>query len=224
MGGGIARAAVAGRQSPIPSPFRRKLARFPLLNARLSTIMEGVRTEPKTRRATRNGPAAGKARGPKRPAAKRRKTPRPQPVPQPGPDVPYWISRDSGRAALSKMARQAVTQILAPAYRQLVLEAQGEVGHCVGITLVHLMWLDPLADSPGWGGGGREISENRKSADQHAHPALALLAVRPDLFARQGSGRGLVAPPRDADLWALLSAEVSSPGHQRLECRLGHGE
>jgi hypothetical protein len=29
--------------------------------------------------------------------------------------------------------------------------------------------------------------ENRKSADQHVHPALALLAARPDLFARQGS-------------------------------------
>jgi len=29
--------------------------------------------------------------------------------------------------------------------------------------------------------------ENRQSADQHPHPALALLAVRPDLFARQGS-------------------------------------
>jgi hypothetical protein len=29
--------------------------------------------------------------------------------------------------------------------------------------------------------------ENRKSADQHAHPAMALLAARPDLFARQGS-------------------------------------
>ena len=29
--------------------------------------------------------------------------------------------------------------------------------------------------------------EIRKSADQHPHPALALLAARPDLFARQGS-------------------------------------
>jgi hypothetical protein len=29
--------------------------------------------------------------------------------------------------------------------------------------------------------------ENRKSADQHVHPALALLVARPDLFARQGS-------------------------------------
>ena len=29
--------------------------------------------------------------------------------------------------------------------------------------------------------------ENRQSADQHPHPALALLAARPDLFARQGS-------------------------------------
>jgi len=47
------------------------------------------------------------------------------------------------------MPRQAVIQILAPAHRQIVLEAQGKVEHSVGITLVHLMWPDPLAASPG---------------------------------------------------------------------------
>ena len=34
---------------------------------------------------------------------------------------------------------------------------------------------------------GRKQLENRQSADQHPHPALALLAARPELFARQGS-------------------------------------
>jgi hypothetical protein len=37
------------------------------------------------------------------------------------------------------------------------------------------------------GADRRKEMENRKSADQHAHPAPALLAARPDLFARQGS-------------------------------------
>jgi hypothetical protein len=36
--------------------------------------------------------------------------------------------------------------------------------------------------------------ENRKSADQHAHPALALLAARPDLFARQGGAEPVSFP------------------------------
>jgi hypothetical protein len=110
--------------------------------------MEAVKTKPKTRRAARKTAAAGKARALKRPAAKRRKTPGPEPVPQPGPDVPYWIPRDSGWTALSEMTRQAVTQILAPAYRQLVLEAQGEVERSMGITLVHLMWLEICGQIP----------------------------------------------------------------------------
>jgi len=116
--------------------------------------MEGVRTKPgtNTRRATRKTAAAGKARARKRPGAKPTKRPRPAPVPPPGPDVPYWIPRDSAWAMLSGTTRQAVTQILAPAYRQLVLEAQGEVERSVGITLVHLMWLEicgqiPLAEA-----------------------------------------------------------------------------
>jgi hypothetical protein len=33
----------------------------------------------------------------------------------------------------------------------------------------------------------RKELENRRSADQQPHPAMALLAARPDLFARQGS-------------------------------------
>jgi hypothetical protein len=112
--------------------------------------MEGVTTKPKTktRRAARKTAAAGKARARKRPAAKRRKRPRPEPVPPPGSDVPYWIPRDSGWTALSETTRQAVTQILAPAYRQLVLEAQGEVERSVGITLVHLMWLEICGQIP----------------------------------------------------------------------------
>jgi hypothetical protein len=36
------------------------------------------------------------------------------------------------------------------------------------------------------GAGRRRESENRQGADQHPHPVMALLAARPDLFARQG--------------------------------------
>ena len=114
--------------------------------------MEGVKTKPKTRRATRNRPAAGKARGPKRPAANRRKrkAPRPEPAPPPGPGraVPDPKRLRLG-GSLPDDPAEAVAQVLAPAHRQLVLEVQGHVGRAVGITLAHLMWLDPLAASPG---------------------------------------------------------------------------
>jgi hypothetical protein len=111
-------------------------------------IMERVSSKPKTRRAAGKPAAAAKARARKGPAARRRKTPRPEPVPPPSPDVPYWIPRGSGWNTLAETTRQAVNQILAPAYRQLVLEAQGEVERSVGITLVHLMWLEICGQVP----------------------------------------------------------------------------
>ncbi len=113
--------------------------------------MEGVKTEPKSRHATRKMPATAKPRPPKRPVAKqrkRRKKPRAELVAPPSADLPYWIPRDSGWDSLSELTRQAVTQILAPAYRQLVLQAEGEVERSVGITLVHLMWLEICAQIP----------------------------------------------------------------------------
>jgi hypothetical protein len=88
----------------------------------------------KTHKPTPN-PAAG--RKPPRPDKKHRET-----DPQPGPDIPHWISTDERWRDLPKNIREAVPKILAPAYRRFVLEAPGELERTVGITLVHLAWLE----------------------------------------------------------------------------------
>jgi hypothetical protein len=138
-----------------------------------------MKIKPKTRRITSGAPAADKARRPKRTAAKPQKKPRPDPVPRPGPDAPYWIPRDSGWTALSETTRQAVNQVLAPAYRQLVLEAQGELERSVGITLVHLMWLEicgqiPLAAVDGDPGSIVALTQNPEAmVARHLHLVAA---------------------------------------------------
>jgi hypothetical protein len=43
---------------------------------------------------------------------------------------------------LTQELRQAVPRILAPAYRQFVLDAPGELERSIGLTLVHLIWLE----------------------------------------------------------------------------------
>ena len=58
------------------------------------------------------------------------------------PDVPYWLPADSRWDHLPEEIRQAVPRILTPAYRRFVLDAPGELERSMGLTLVHLMWLE----------------------------------------------------------------------------------
>lgn len=51
------------------------------------------------------------------------------------PDGETWQHLPDG-------VRQAVSRVLAPAYRRFVLDAPGELERSVGLTLVHLMWLE----------------------------------------------------------------------------------
>ncbi len=83
---------------------------------------------------------------PKKPESKppRPKAPplKAEPADPPGPDIPYWIPNDAGWKKLPQQVREAVPRILAPAYRRFVLEAPGELERSVGLTLVHLTWLE----------------------------------------------------------------------------------
>ena len=85
---------------------------------------------------TSTAPKRRKAKSPKRP----KKTREPS-VPL-APDIPHWLPTGQHWDDLSPNIRQAVPQILAPAYRRFVLEAPGELERSVGLTLVHLMWLE----------------------------------------------------------------------------------
>lgn len=64
------------------------------------------------------------------------------PSPKPDPDLPYWLPTDHRWKALPEELRQAIPRILTPAYRRFVLEAAGEMERSMGLTLVHLMWLE----------------------------------------------------------------------------------
>ena len=60
----------------------------------------------------------------------------------PDPDIPYWVPSGDGWKNTPEEIRRAIPQVLAPAYRQFVLEASGELERSIGLTLVHLIWLE----------------------------------------------------------------------------------
>jgi hypothetical protein len=64
------------------------------------------------------------------------------PKPKPNPDLPYWLPTDHRWKDLPEELRQAIPRILTPAYRRFVREATGEMERSMGLTLVHLMWLE----------------------------------------------------------------------------------
>jgi hypothetical protein len=59
-----------------------------------------------------------------------------------GRDLPHWIRNDERWRRLPREIREATQQVLVPAYRQFVLDAPSEIERTVGLTLVHLTWLE----------------------------------------------------------------------------------
>ena len=57
---------------------------------------------------------------------------------------PAWIPEDVDFHNMPEAVRQAVADIVEPAYRRLVAEAEDPLERSVGITIVHLMWLEIL--------------------------------------------------------------------------------
>ncbi len=58
------------------------------------------------------------------------------------PDAPHWLPAGSRWNEMPEEIREAVSRILAPAYRRFVLDAPGELERSIGLTLVHLMWIE----------------------------------------------------------------------------------
>ena len=73
-----------------------------------------------------------------------------QTTPEHDPNLPHWLPVGDDWDGLPKSIRQAVPQILAPAYRRFVVKAPGELERSFGLTLVHLMWLE-LCDQAKFG-------------------------------------------------------------------------
>jgi hypothetical protein len=61
---------------------------------------------------------------------------------QHAPGTPHWIPSDYRWNNFPPQVRDAVERIVTPAYRRFVLEAPGELERSVGLTLVHLTWLE----------------------------------------------------------------------------------
>ena len=57
-------------------------------------------------------------------------------------DLPPWLPTGQKWQELPQEIRRAVPRLLTPAYRQFVLEAPDELQRSVGLTLVHLLWLE----------------------------------------------------------------------------------
>jgi hypothetical protein len=77
--------------------------------------------------------AAASAKNPQPPGA----PPRPRET-----ELPPWIPKGSKLASLAPALRDAIPRVIAPAYRQFVLEAANEVERSTGNTLVYLIWLE----------------------------------------------------------------------------------
>jgi hypothetical protein len=56
--------------------------------------------------------------------------------------LPPWLPTGERWESLPQNLRQAVLRLLTPAYRQFVLDAPDELQRSIGLTLVHLLWLE----------------------------------------------------------------------------------
>jgi hypothetical protein len=97
---------------------------------------------------------------------------------RPRPDIPHWIRNDGRWERLPPGIRETALQILVPAYRQFVLEAPNELERTVGLTLVHLTWLEiceqiKLADTSQPGSFESIIGNPREMFNRHLRLTMA---------------------------------------------------
>ncbi len=57
---------------------------------------------------------------------------------------PAWAPESVDLDKVPEPVRQAVAEIIEPAYRQMVAEAEDPIERSIGLTVVHLMWLEVL--------------------------------------------------------------------------------
>ena len=57
---------------------------------------------------------------------------------------PAWAPEGVDLDRVPEPVRQAVAEIIEPAYRQMVAEAEDPIERSIGLTVVHLMWLEVL--------------------------------------------------------------------------------
>ncbi|MHB1035326.1 MAG: hypothetical protein ACYC35_24830 [Pirellulales bacterium] len=60
------------------------------------------------------------------------------------PSVPFWLPDGETLQALPAGSPQALAEIVQPVYRQHVLQAGDSLNKALGLTLVHMLWLEIL--------------------------------------------------------------------------------
>ncbi len=163
---------------------------------------------------------------------RRRKTPPPTDkiVAPTGPDIPHWIPDDYHWEKFPESIRQTVPRLLAPAYRRFVLDAPGELERSVGLTLVHLMWLelcgqiqmaiatanpDSLDALLGDPEGMLERHLRLTTAKCQTAELLMKLRIVENALQRSPGGEPAALPPPDT---ALAAIPQSAPLPQFPEC------
>lgn len=92
-----------------------------------------------------------------------------KPVSTPEGTRPFWVPSGVDWDGLPAELQAAITAILVPVYKDLVLSAQEGLERATGLTLAHLVWLEILdqiqlnrlvldADSSGDGGEERDLA------------------------------------------------------------------
>ncbi|MBE9551932.1 MAG: hypothetical protein IMF05_00580, partial [Proteobacteria bacterium] len=57
---------------------------------------------------------------------------------------PFFVPSDINFDDLSEELKTAIRAVIDPAYRQLVLEARDGLEKSIGVTIVHLLWIEIL--------------------------------------------------------------------------------
>jgi hypothetical protein len=149
---------------------------------------------------------------------------KPSSGPRRPPGAPYWIPADSGWGVLPSGVKQAVVEILQPAYRRMVLEARDELERSAGLTLVHLMWLE-ICEQAFLGDmvGDRQsilvvVNDREASVARHLHlvgaknsAAELLLKIRMVRDALEHLDNRPGMPPSEAVTAVLTAPAAKSP-------------
>jgi hypothetical protein len=61
---------------------------------------------------------------------------------RPDPDTPCWLPTEADPLGMPQKVLESLTRIIRPAYRDLVLEAPGELERTIGNSVVYLTWLE----------------------------------------------------------------------------------
>jgi hypothetical protein len=133
---------------------------------------------------------------------------------------PLFVPRNVDFNALAPELQTAITAVINPAYRELVLGAPEGLEKSTGLSIVYLLWLEVLEQqrlAETWqtaDDGGMSPTDRAEQIARHLRLVLAKVKVSSFLLrlreSRQRWG-GMFAPPRDPHLDDPAFAATADP-------------